>query len=375
MNLLYMAPDPVLHPKGSAQRIEATVRALAAHGAQVRLLTPLGPEGGLLEGVEHRPVRLEGDNYLARSLAFRKAAVEALEERPDLAIFRSPWEGVPAVLSGVPCLYEAHGFPSVELPSHFPGLLRREEVLDRLIAEENLVLRGARGLVTPSRTGRSYLLSRGVPPERVRVIPNAVDLERFPVTPPPSTLPFTLAYLGTLAPWQGLQTLLEALRRLKGRLEVRVRLAGTRKGPWVRDLRTQARFLGVRSFLEPVGPLPPSDLPAFLAGCHACVAPLPEDPRNALQGCCPIKILEYLAAGRAVLSTRIRPVEEILRHGETGWLVRPGSPRALAEGILHLASRPDLVSELGVRGRAEAEARWGRERFVEEVGGLLRSSS
>lgn len=372
-----MAPDPVPHPKGAAQRIEATVRALARAGAQVRILTPAGPAGRVLEGLDHRTVALPQEGFLQRALVFREAARRLLaQEPPDLVWFRSPWEGVPAVREalrrGIPAVYEAHGFPSVELPAHHPGLRSRESTLDRLVAEENLLLHGSSLLITPSRTGRRFLQMRGVPPERIRVVPNSVPLECFPACAPAAPgLPLRLAYLGTLAPWQGLGTLVEALARLKGRLEVRLRLAGTRKGPWLRELRTQVRCLGVRSMLEVEGPLDSEQIPAFLAQAQVCLAPLPDDPRNSLQGCCPIKILEYLAAGRAILATRVPPAEEILEHGRTGWLVRPGSASALAEGLLTLASRPDLVEALGRNAWGEARARWGRERFEAAVAEVL----
>jgi len=372
-----MAPDPAPHPKGAAQRIEATVRALAASGAQVTLLTPAGPGGRTLAGLDHRCVALPHEGFLQRALAFREAAGALIrQESPDLVWFRSPWEGVPAVLEarrrGIPAVYEAHGFPSVELPCHHPGLRSREATLDHLVAEENGVLHGSTLLVTPSRTGRTFLQVRGVHPERIRVVPNSVDLDRFPdFSAPPAGLPLRLAYLGTLAPWQGLGVLLEALGRLKGRLELRLRVVGTRKGPWLRDLRAGVRALGVRGMLEIEGPLDAQQIPAFLAEAQVCLAPLPDDPRNSLQGCCPIKILEYMAAGRAVLASRVRPVEEILEHGRTGWLVRPGSPLALADAILALANRPDRVAHLGLQGRLEAQSRWGRAGFDQAVAGVF----
>jgi glycosyltransferase involved in cell wall biosynthesis len=310
-------------------------------------------------------------------LAFREAAQELLtREPPDLVWFRSPWEGVPAVREawrrGIPAVYEAHGFPSVELPAHHPGLRTREKTLERLVAEENMLLQGSELLITPSRTGSLFLQRRGVPPGRIRVVPNAVRLERFPEPAPPAAeLPLRLAYLGTLAPWQGLGTLVEALAHLKGRLEVRLRVVGTRKGVWFRELRSLIRGLGVRGMLEVEGPLAPEQVPAFLAQSQVCLAPLPDDPRNSLQGCCPIKILEYMAAGRAVLATRVSPVEEILEHGRTGWLVRPGSPSALAEGLLTLAARPELVEALGRKARAEAEAGWAHPRFEAALAAVL----
>ena len=377
MHLLFMAPDPVPHPKGAAQRIEATVRALTSAGARVTILTPAGPEGRVLDGLDHRTVALPQEGFLQRALAFREAAQELLiREPPDLVWFRSPWEGVPAVREawrrGTPAVYEAHGFPSVELPAHHPGLRTREKTLERLVLEENMLLQGSDLLITPSRTGRLFLQRRGVPPGRIRVVPNAVRLERFPEPAPPAAeLPLRLAYLGTLAPWQGLGTLVEALAHLKGRLEVRLRVLGTRKGVWFRELRSLIRALGVRGMLELEGPLAPEQVPAFLAQSQVCLAPLPDDPRNSLQGCCPIKILEYMAAGRAVLATGVPPVEEILEHGRTGWLVRPGSPSALAEGLLTLAARPELVEALGRKARAEAEACWAHPRFEAALAAVL----
>jgi glycosyltransferase involved in cell wall biosynthesis len=125
-----------------------------------------------------------------------------------------------------------------------------------------------------------------------------------------------------------------------------------------------------------------ADLVPVLRTAQVCVAPLPADPRNSLQGCCPIKILEYMAVGRPILSTFIAPVEEILSHPGTGWLVEAGSPAALAEGIEWMRAHPREREELGLRAREEAVSRWGlgpfRERLETALGRLrnapLRSS-
>ncbi|MBI3930261.1 MAG: glycosyltransferase family 4 protein [Armatimonadetes bacterium] len=384
LRILYMAFDPVPFPKGAARRIEATVRALARTGATVHLLTPRAPGSSPfpdrltgIEGVEHAPVSVldGGDNFLDRALFFRRAAAERIGAQEwDVLWYRSPWEGLPAIQHGTARkVYEAHGFPSVELPSHYPRLLARDDLMDRLALQEIALLRHSDRLVTPSRTGRSFLIGRGVDPARIRLIPNSVDPQEFPPPdqePAPGP-PWRLAYLGTLAPWQGLFTLLEALSRLKGRVDVRLHLAGTRKGPWLRQVRRAAQKLRVRSMLEFHGPQDSAGVRGILQQSHICVAPLPDDPRNSLQGCCPIKILEYMAAGRAVLSTRIRPVEEVVRHGATGWLVRPGSPYALAEGIRHLAAHPEEAVALGLAAREDVTERFHRRAFEERLAAMV----
>lgn len=80
--------------------------------------------------------------------------------------------------------------------------------------------------------------------------------------------------------------------------------------------------------------------------------------RNVTQGCCPIKILEYLAAGRVVVAPRIPAVQELVSHGETGWLYKPGKPRRLAAALDELAADPALAERLAAAGQQRQRARF-----------------
>lgn len=400
--ILYAAPDPVPFPKGSATRIEATVRALTAAGARVVLLTPhagggmpppssragetVPPEAERIPrlegipGLTHHPVSIGGGtvNFLDRMLAFREAVATWMRSEPwDLIWFRSPWEGVAALREGRQrggrLVYEAHGFPSVELPFHYPRLLSHPALLDKLIDEEAMLLGGADLVITPSATGRTYLRARGVPSPRIRVVPNSAEaVPAAEASEPLPSPPWQLLYVGTLAPWQGLGTLIEAMALARGAPDMRLRVVGTLKGPWLRELRSLASGLRVRERVELVGPVSREQLPALYAQAHVCVAPLPDDARNSMQGCCPIKILEYMASARPILATRVRPVEEILEHGRTGWLVGPGSPWALLSGLRWMTSHAEAAEEMGLRARAEVERSWNRGLFHARVEDVLR---
>lgn len=377
MKVLYLACDPAPMPKGSSVRIEATLRALQALGHEVQALTPAGPAAPW-SFLPHETAALPEGNHLTRMLAWRAAAEDWLSgRRADLVQFRGPWEGGPALAwaarSGAATVFEAHGFPSVELPAHYPALEDRPSLVDKLIAEEQAVLTKADLLLTHSRTGRRYLLSRGAHPERIAVVPNFVDLDLFtpPQTPPADATPLRVVYVGTLAPWQGLSVLLEAFSLLRGRIPAELHVIGPRKGPWHRELALLARRLRVRPLLKVSGAMARGDLAAALRTAHICVAPLPSDERNSGQGCCPLKVLEYMAAGRPILATSVAPLREILVHMDTAYLAKPGSPAALAEGLAWMAAHPAEREALGVKARERARACWTPEHFQDRLGAAL----
>jgi glycosyltransferase involved in cell wall biosynthesis len=376
MKLLYLAPDPVPAPKGAAVRIARTVRTLSRLGWEVELLTPAPALGERLAEVVHDTVELPEGNFLDRMLAFRAAAAQWLSGRSaDLVQFRSIWEGMSALAwadrQGRPAVFEAHGFPSIELPYHFPALRRAPGLLEKLIREEAAALSAAALLITPSRTGALYLQSRGVSPGRVAVVPNCVDTDQFrPAPPPERDAPFRIVYQGTLAPWQGLEPLVEALTRFRGR-EVELHVVGPSRSAWRRSLGRFSRRCRVQRMLQHSPPTEQAALAPVMQTAHVCAAPLVADARNTVQGCCPIKLLEYMAAGRPILTTAIAPVEELLEHRRDAWLAAPGSPLALAEGIAWLMEHPAEREELGRRARGTAEERFGTELFRDRLGAAL----
>ena len=369
MKLLYLAPDPVPAPKGASVRIARTVQTLRELGHDVDVLTPTVASAA-------------SGNFLARMLAFRAEAAGWLAaRRADAVQFRSIWEGAPAVAwarrTGARAIFEAHGFPSVELAYHFPAVARHARVLDKVIDEERRVLQASDAVHVPSRTTARFVRRLGVPPARIHLVPNAVDADVFspPVAPPPDERPLRAIYLGTLSPWQGLGTLLEALALRRGTAGVALHVVGPLKSTWARALRTHARALRVHRALHLAGAAAPADVPPILRTAHVCVAPLAADARNTLQGCCPIKLLEYMAAGRPILATRIPVVEEILEHGVTGYLVQPGSAAALADGLRWMLAHPAEREALGARAREVVLARWTPAEFRRRLARTLEAVS
>jgi glycosyltransferase involved in cell wall biosynthesis len=86
----------------------------------------------------------------------------------------------------------------------------------------------------------------------------------------------------------------------------------------------------------------------------------------------PVTIIEALAAGRAVVATRVGGVPDVVDEGETGFLVRPGDTRALAERLEILAREPDRRMAMGETGRERVLRRYAVERLVDDVDALYR---
>jgi glycosyltransferase involved in cell wall biosynthesis len=364
LKILYLAPDTIPSPKGAAVRIRRTLETMRALGHEVACFTP---DPGASE-----------TNFLDRMLRFRQQAAQWLRgRRADLVQFRGIWEGVSATTwareTGARAIYEVHGLPSIELPYHFPALLRHERLLDKLVAEERALLGAVDRVIVPSRTNARFVQRLGVDPTRVHVVPNAVDAQAFlpPPSPPADGAPLRLVYVGTLSPWQGLGTLIEALALLRAPSAYELHVVGPTKAVWRQALRRLARRLRVHHIVHLSGPMLQSDLVPVLQTAHVCVAPLPEDPRNALQGCCPIKILEYMATARPILSTRIAPVLEVLEHQRNAHLVPAGSPTALADGLLWMKAHPEAREALGTQAREDVVRDWNPALFTERLAAAL----
>lgn len=377
--VLYASFDAVPAPKGASTHILQTVRAIAGH-AEVDLLTLPGtlPPQELPPGVRHDTFEPPDGNFLQRVLEWGDRVGERVAETEYSVVHvRSIWEGTPALLlqpqRRFRLVYEVNGLPSVELKYHYPALGASRDLIARLRNQERALLRAAHAVITQSQTTRKYLAGLGAAGDRVRVIPNGIDPDRFDPRPPdpdrPPERPLVL-YLGTLAPWQGVPFLLEAFRMVLDQHDARLRVVGSGRREWRKECERLVRRLDLEERVELLPPVPPSEVPALLAESDVCVAPLTITDRNVLQGCCPIKILEYMASGKPVVASRLPAVREVLTHEETGLLYKPDKPRRLAEALLRLFADPALAHRLGLQAAQEVRGRFTWERHNEAVAAL-----
>jgi len=358
LHTLFAAFDVFPSAKGSTTRIAHTLRALRQCSDALTLAcSGWGdmPRIQLEGGITIRRCQAMHPNFLRRAElfgAFVYDLLDAMSRPPDTLHFRDIWSGIPLLAHPrsrvAKIFFEVNGIPSIELPMHFPRLYQHPVLMSRIRAMEDECLRRADAIITVSRTNAAYLERRGAAAEKIRVIPNIAD------TPPDAPLDATrkdhLLYVGTLTPWQGVSTLIDAFALLADQTPLRLTLACSTK-KFLPPLRRQIRKRGLRERVDIHIGLDRERLAAYYGSAFATVAPLTRCERNDAQGCSPLKILESMAAGTPVIASNLAVCRELIAHGADGWLVTPDSPRALAHGLLTLLNQPEMARALGRNAR------------------------
>ena len=203
-----------------------------------------------------------------------------------------------------------------------------------------------------SRRAAEMAVECGADPDRVLVVPNAVDLTNLPAPagPPRTSDSPEIGWVGSFGPWHGAPVLIEAMPLLP---EVRAVLIG--EGAERSACMERAITLGVNDRIEWTGALPHPEAVARLSRCDVLASPHVPSDGQAFFGS-PTKIFEYMAVGRPIVASRLEQLEEVLDDGRTAALVRPGSADDFARGVRHILALPDRGHSVGAAARAEAEA-------------------
>jgi glycosyltransferase involved in cell wall biosynthesis len=233
-------------------------------------------------------------------------------------------------------------------PPPFPLVLRRG--IDRPL-HDGLFRRGAGNrlsAILANSDATAATVRRSLPwfpADRLRILPNPVAFAPAPAVAPSGDL-FRIGGAGRLVRQKGFDVLLRALALLDG-LRFRAEIAGDGKlGPRLRRLAASLR-LGTRVTFR--GRL--EDLASFFADQDVIAVP------SRYEGFCYVAA-EAALAGLCVVASDVSSLREVVRHGETGLLLPPDDPVALAAALQDLARDPARRRGLGSRAREEARRRF-----------------
>jgi glycosyltransferase involved in cell wall biosynthesis len=165
-----------------------------------------------------------------------------------------------------------------------------------------------------------------------------VDASLSPFPSEPQVL-----YVGTLDRHKGLDVLLAAWQLLHERLP-RARLSVVGSGPLSTWIREQARNGALMGSIDVRGPLPRAQVLTEMDGSQCLVLPSRSEGLGRV-------LMESMARARPVVATRVGGIPEVVDHGRTGLLVRPGEPAELASAISALLTDPGRAQAMGLRAR------------------------
>jgi glycosyltransferase involved in cell wall biosynthesis len=174
-----------------------------------------------------------------------------------------------------------------------------------------------------------------------------------------------LLFVGRLAAVKGVPVLLEALvEARRDNPDLRLSLIGD--GPERAELQAEAQALGLGDAVNFLGYRSQSEVADMLAKVDALVLP------SFAEGV-PVVLMEAMAAGLPVVTTRIAGIPELVEDSVSGHLVPPGDVSALSDALRDVLADPDRAAQMGVAGRAKVRADFDISQEAARLGGLFRA--
>ncbi len=215
-------------------------------------------------------------------------------------------------------------------------------------------------VISTNASYRQVAIERGhVRPDRVRVVRSGPSRERFATVPTPDPglkrgRPYLVAYLGVMAPQDGVDHLLRAAHHLhaQGRRDISYTLIGA--GDSFAELQDLAHQLGLDDVVTFTGRIPDADVEHILSTADVCVCPDPLNPLNDVSTM--NKVLEYMACGRPIVAFDLREHRESAAEGAL--YATPNRDDDMAARIARLLDDPALRARMGD---------YNRRRFLERM--------
>lgn len=329
------------------------------------LVTPGEGGRGLLAGMRHWLARHYLRDFKILLEQWRKAGEEEAilrRERPDIVLTRFDDNTLSILWAcrrlGIPAVLEINAPDRDEIAGEYHQL----PYFIRLFSNHH-ALALADGAFTVSEEISAPIRARAEAGKLVWTIPNGVDIARFDPAYPSREIREKLniaedrvvfGFVGSFAPWHGLDLLVDAFTRLlREGQPVHLLLVGQANPQW-QALLDRLKSPELQAHVSLAGFVAPADIPAYLAAMDVTVLP------NAAYYCSPLKLFEYMAMAKPTVAAETAPVAATLAHEREGLLFPVGDLDGLTGCLRTLTVRPDFRRALGggARQRMEREFTW-----------------
>jgi glycosyltransferase involved in cell wall biosynthesis len=370
MRICYLCSDlgiPINGIKGASAHARGFVRALSSAGHEVAIISsdqdgapafeiPIRriPQTNIFDFLSdaESPRVFRALKHICNNVNTEQVMERVIHEfGPDLIYERySPFAAAGSAVSRKHDIFhilEVNALLSLE------GKTYRKQALQEAIEYlEMEAFRLSSLIITVSDVLKEDIISSGIPPEKIITIPNGVDDIFF--KKPSGNLrqgfngKCVIGFVGSLKPWHGIESLIECFRLLADDPVFHLLVVG--EGNMMKMLKKLQKEFPEQVTLA--GGVAHEQVPEYIDAMDITVAPYPPFEKFYFS---PLKILEYMARGKAVIASDQGQIRDMIDHGETGWLIRPGDTDELVSAIRLLSADLDLRRKLGRRAEAAAE--------------------
>lgn len=365
-------------PNGAVAHTEGVVNSLVKLGYDVDIIstypmsfikqyhsfqicTPDGWTTGISE--------LEEMEYNRQLFDFLKRT----NEKPDIVYQRYGRNNYAGLMYarylGVPFVLEYNG-SEIWMSKNWMRPLRFESMTEEI---ESCVLTHADLVVGNAEAFRKELLSRGVERNRILIIPNGVDPDRF--TPCISGMEIrkkfgikdqeiVVSFVGSFGPWHGAEILAKTIPIVTSQ-NPNVKYLFVGDGGRRDAVKEIVSDCGVSDKVLFVGFVDRNIVSEYLGASDILVSPQVPNPDGTPFFGSPTKLFEYMSMGKAIIASDLDQIGSLLTSQENAILIRPGSVSQLADAILVLANDPVLRARLGSRARDAVVGNYSWDRHVQ----------
>jgi len=227
------------------------------------------------------------------------------------------------------------------------------------------------------------MIREPVPHKKLILVSAIVDVKNFRPNPAEGKIVreryglqnlTVIGYIGTFAAWHGIEELIDASEKVLKRFpSVRFLMVG----PYFEDAKELTEKRGLSNAYEFTGAVPHSDVPKYINAADILIAPYnpaKSELRRRYGIGSPLKVFEYMACGKPVITTSVEPITQTIQNKKTGILVPSGNSKALSEAIIHLIEKQKLAQTIGKAARKEVEKHYSGEAFAKQLEIILKEA-
>ncbi len=350
--------------------VEEMVKAFQSLGHEVRVVSLIGQQTNVASKKQSMwtnvKKRLPGFIFELAELAYNLHGYHTISDavnsfKPDLIYDRYVSYHYSAVgvgrRLGLPVFLEVNSPYSYQKQTFDEKLIFKN--LSRLF--ERKICQNATRVITVSTPLKNFLISIGVPAEQIVVMPNGADPEVFHTGVDDGEVrrelgvgeKIVIGFTGILRPWHGLEMLIQSFEEIvREREDVHLLIVGD--GPIRAEVASEIKRKRLDGKVTITGRQSHDKVGRFVAAMDIAVSP------RATFYASPMKILEYMAMGKAIIAPDMENIRDILRHRKDGFLFQPEDAEALTKGLRELVDNAQLRSNLGrnARKKIETERTW-----------------